>query len=199
MRNRFICEVGASLLIVGAITTNAGAQQAAEGQKKTAGAMPAGVTLTEKMPAPGKPRAFEFPKPATKTLPNGLRVFVIPSTEQPAVTVRLVLTEACAVRDPRGLPGVASMTAALLNQGTATRTAPQIAEAMDFVGGSLSASADSDGTYITATVVKKDFALGMELLSDITLHATFAQEELDRQRQQLLSGLRQDNFFAQPV
>ena len=62
------------------------------------------------------------------------------------------------------------MTADMLTQGTATRSAEDIAQAIDFVGGSLSASADEDGTYVTVTVVKKDFALAMDLLSDILLH-----------------------------
>ncbi|MBI3403858.1 MAG: insulinase family protein [Acidobacteria bacterium] len=190
MKSGFKFELGAAILSLALISGTAGAQQATEAPKKATPPAGTGVTLTDKMPAPGAPRPFQFPQAATKTLANGLRVFVIPSTEQPSVTVRLVLTEASAIHDPKGLPGVASMTAALLNQGTATRTAPQIAEAMDFVGGALSASADSDGTYVSATVVKKDFALAMELLADVTLHPAFAQEELDRQRQQLMSSLQ---------
>src|SRR5437899_5857994 len=142
--------------------------------------MPAGV--------PGKP--FHFPKPATKALANGLRVFVVSGSKEPSVTVRLVLTAAGSLHDPAGKPGVAAMTANLLTQGTGKRSAQQIAEAIDFVGGSLSASADHDGAYITVTVVKKDFDLAMELLSDVTLHAEFKSEELERRRQQLLSGLQ---------
>lgn len=169
-------------------TEHAAPAQSAQTQKLEAGA-PA-PKLVPQMPAgaPGKP--YRFPKAATKTLNNGLRVFVLSSTRQPAVTVRLVLTAAGAVHDPPGGPGVAAMTANLLTQGTEKRTAQQIAEAIDFVGGSLSASADSDGSYITVTVVKKHLELAMDLLSDLTLRAAFQKEELERQRQQLLSNLR---------
>lgn len=73
------------------------------------------------------------------------------------------------MEDPAGKPGVANMTADLLTQGTSSRSAQQIAEAIDFVGGSLTASADKDATTLTVTVVKKDFALAMDLLSDILL------------------------------
>ena len=157
-----------------------GVSEAAQAEAKLEPKMPAG--------APGKP--FHFPKPATKALANGLSVFVVSGSKEPSVTVRLVLTAAGSLYDPAGKPGVAAMTANLLTQGTGKRSAQQIAEAIDFVGGSLSASADHDGAYITVTVVKKDFDLAMDLLSDVTLHAEFKSEELERRRQQLLSGLQ---------
>jgi zinc protease len=148
------------------------------------------VKLVPHMPSGAPSKPFQFPKAATKTLPNGLRVFVVSSSEEPAVTVRLVLTAAGTVHDPAGKPGVAAMAANLLAEGTEKRTAQQIAEAIDFVGGSLTAGADSDGTYITATVVKKDFDLAMDLLADVTLHAAFQKEELERRREQALSNLQ---------
>lgn len=159
-------------------------------KKDVSEAAQAEVKLEPQMPAgaPGKP--FHFPKAATKALANGLRVFAVSSSEQPSITVRLVLTAAGSLYDPAGKPGVAAMTANLLTQGTEKRSAHQIAEAIDFVGGSLSASADHDGAYITVTVVKKDFDLAMDLLSDVTLRAAFKSEELERRRQQLLSGLQ---------
>jgi zinc protease len=154
------------------------------------------------MPAGAPPKPFQFPKAATRTLGNGLRVFVIPSRAgpglsqpQPAVTVRLVLAAGGSIHHPAGSntglkAGVAAMTANLLTQGTAKRSAQQIAEAIDSVGGVLSATADSDATYLTATVVKRDLDLAMDLLSDIVEHAAFPDEELERRRQQLLSDLR---------
>ena len=160
-----------------------------EAQKPVAGEIPPGTTLSAQMPGAGVPRPFVFPRAISKTLANGLRVFVVPGGRQPAVTIRLVIPSAGAVRDPREEPGVASMAASMLTQGTATRSAQQIAEAIDFVGGSLSADASSDATSVTATVVKKDFSLAFELLSDIVLHPAFEKAELDRRREQLLSSL----------
>jgi len=141
------------------------------------------------MPAPGAPRTFEFPKAATKTLPNGLRVFVVTDHREPAVAVRLVILSAGSIQDPAGMPGVAGMTAGLLTQGTAKRSAKDIADAIDFVGGTLEAKAGRDATTVTLDVVKKDLGVGMDLLSDVVLHPSFRAEELDRQRQQLLSDL----------
>lgn len=158
--------------------TNAAPQQSSSAQ------------LVPQMPGPAPTKPYHFPNVATKTLANGLRVFVVSSSEMPAVGMQLVLTSAGSVNDPEGKPGVASMVASLLTQGTDKRSAQQIAEAIDFVGGSLTANAGDDGTVITTTVVKKDFDLAMDLLSDVTLRAKFQPEEIERQRQQLLSNIR---------
>ncbi len=156
----------------------------------SAPATQAPAQLVPQMPGAAPAKPYHFPPVASKTLTNGFRAFVVSSPDMPAVTVRLVLTSAGAVNDPEGKPGVAEMAAGLLTQGTARRTAQQIAEAIDFVGGTLSASAGDDSTVVSVTVVKKDFDLAMDLLSDVALNASFQQDELDRQRQQELSNLR---------
>ncbi len=166
-------------------------EQATGGAAQTSGTgiVPPGIQLGAQMPAAAPTRPYAFPKAATRTLQNGVQSFVVADSEQPMVTVRLVLTGAGSINDPAGKPGVANMTADLLTQGTASRSAQQIAEAIDFVGGSLSASADKDGAYLAVTVVKKDFGLAMDLLSDILIRPAFKGEELERRRQQALSNL----------
>jgi zinc protease len=163
--------------------------QEQDARKRGTGTVPPGVKLESQMPAAAPTKPFHFPDAVTKTLANGLRTYVVSSKEEPMVSVRVALTGAGSVNDPAGMPGVANVTADMLTQGTATRSAEDIAQAIDFVGGRLSASADEDGTYITVTVVKKDFALAMDLLSDVLLHPSFKKDELDRRRQQALSDL----------
>lgn len=158
--------------------------------QKASGIVPPGVKLAAQMPAAGAPRPFEFPKAASKTLTNGLRVFVVTDHREPAVAARLVLLSAGSIKDPSSMPGVAQMTAALLTQGTEKRSAREIAETIDFLGGTLQATADRDGTTVTLDVVKKDLGTGMDLMSDVVLHPAFASDELDRQRQQVLSSLQ---------
>jgi zinc protease len=162
---------------------------ASQEPQKASGIVPPGVKLVPEMPPAGAPRTFEFPKAASKTLPNGLRVFVVSDHRVPAVAARLVILSGGSIQDPAGMPGVAGMTAALLTQGTAKRSAREIAETIDFVGGTLEAKAGRDATTVTLDVVKKDLGVGMDLLSDVVLHPVFRAEELDRQRQQLLSDL----------
>ena len=165
------------------------ATTAQENQHGT-GIVPPGVKLTPEMPAGQPTSVFHFPRAATRTLPNGLRVFVVTDHRQPAVAVRLVLMSAGAIHDPAGMSGIAAMTAGMLTQGTATRSAQQFAEAIDFVGGHINAGAGDDATGVSLTVVSRDLEMGTDLLSDAVLHPAFAQEELERQRQQTLSALR---------
>src|SRR5215510_3943661 len=76
-------------------------------------------------PAPPDPAPLakvSFPPYQTRKLSNGLTVYALEHHEQPVVSVRLIIT-AGAANDPVELPGVASMTAALLTEGTKTRTA----------------------------------------------------------------------------
>jgi zinc protease len=153
------------------------------------GVVPPGVKLIPEMPPAAAPRPFEFPHAATKTLPNGLRVFVIADRSEPALAAQLVILSAGSIKDPKDRPGLAQMTANLLTQGTEKRSARDIAEAIDFVGGSLTAAAGKDATTVTLDVVKKDVNIGLDLMSDVVLHAAFKADELERQRQQLLSNL----------
>lgn len=146
--------------------------------------------LVAQMPGAEPSKPYHFPPVATKTLANGLRVFVVSSSSEPGIGVQLLLTSAGSVNDPQGKPGVASITASLLTQGAGKRTAQQIAESIDFVGGSLNATASDDGTIVSSSVVKKDFDLAMDLLSEVTLRPKFANEEIVRQKEQLLSNLR---------
>lgn len=159
------------------------------GQKNGTGVVPPGVKLDSQMPPAGAPREFLFPKAATKTLSNGLRVFVVTDPSEPTVAVQLVILSAGSTKDPKDMPGVAQMTANLLTQGTEKRSARDIAEAIDFIGGSLTAMAGKDSTTVSLDVVKKDINTGFDLMSDVVLHPAFKAEELERQRQQLLSGL----------
>lgn len=169
-----------------------------------------GVKLVEQMPSAAPPRPFAFPTPVSKTLPNGLRVFVVSARARgadvpvdPAVSVELLIRDAGASRDPQDKPGLADFAGSLLRQGTERRTAQEIAAAIDFVGGRLSAGAGRDSTTLGVTVVKKDFELGMDLLSDITLHANFPPEEISRRQQRTLSGFRSryedPNYLASAV
>lgn len=164
--------------------------QAPSQQKAAPPPAASSAQLAPQIPGAAPAKSYKFPPVASRTLANGMRVFVVSSNTMPAITVRMVLTAAGSVNDPKGKPGIAAMTANLITQGTDKRSAQQIAEAIDFVGGSLSANAASDGTVISVTVVKKDFDLAMDLLSDVALHANFQPDELERQRQQLLSGLQ---------
>ena len=168
----------------------AGQQAAASSEQKPSGVIPPGVKLVAQMPEIHPPRPFHFPNAATRTLPNGLRIFVVTDPRLPSAAVRLVMMSAGTIHDPSGMPGVAQMTATMLTQGTATRSAQQFAQAIDSVGGRITASADDDATSASLSIVASQVDFGMGLLSDAVLHPAFSDQELSRQRQQALSGLQ---------
>ena len=144
---------------------------------------------TERPPRPLAAHAVRFPPYEFRTLGNGLQVIAVPHHEEPVVSVRLIV-RAGPAQDPDAKPGVASLAATLLDQGTTTKSAEQIASAIDSIGGVLSTGAGADLTYINAIVMKDSLAFGLDLVSDVVQHPAFAPDEIERQRQQMLSGLR---------
>ena len=144
---------------------------------------------SENPPRPLSMREAKFPPYEVATLGNGMQVVTVLHHEQPAVSVRL-LVRAGAVQSPAGKPGLASMAAALLDQGTTTKSAAQIADEIDYIGGALGTGSGSDQTFVNAIVMKDSFGLAMDLIGDVVRNPVFAQEEIDRQKQQALSGLQ---------
>ena len=143
----------------------------------------------ESPPAPLPATDVQFPPYEIRTLDNGMRVVVVLHHEQPVVSVRL-LVGAGSVNEPVEKAGLANLLASLLDQGTATRSAQEIAETIDTIGGGLGVGAGSDLTFVNAVVMNDSFELVMEIVSDLVRHPAFAPEEIERQRQQLLSGLQ---------
>src|SRR5215831_20375093 len=153
-------------------------------------------------PTPQPLGRVDFPSYEKKVLPNGLTVYALEYHEQPIVAVRLMIT-AGAERDPANLPGVASFTAELLNKGTKTRSATQIAETIDQVGGSLEASANMESTNVTARALTDSINVAFELMNDVVMNPVFSEEELARNQQQsqsnLVANMQDSDFLADAV
>jgi zinc protease len=144
---------------------------------------------SERPPRPLQAREVKFPPYEVRTLANGMRVVVVLHHEQPAVSMRL-LVGAGAAQDPQGKTGVASLTASLLDQGTTTRSAAEIADQIDTIGGALGTGSGNDLTFVNAIAMKDSFGMVMDLLADVVRNPAFAPEEIDRQKQQVTSSLQ---------
>src|SRR5437016_4253389 len=140
-------------------------------------------------PPPSAPRSVQFPKPVEKTLANGLRVVVIRRSQMPLISAQLLIKSGGEV-DPADLSGAADMTASLLTRGTTTRSATQIAEAVDALGGSLNSSASWDASSISTGVMSSRIGPALEILADVARNPSFKPEEIERLRRQALNGLR---------
>lgn len=141
-------------------------------------------------PKPGPPKDVQFPDYFDTTLPNGINVLVIENNKIPAVSVRMVFKDAGSFYDGDKY-GLASLTAEMLTKGTAKRSATEIAEEIDFVGGSINAGSDWDGSYISLSVLKKHLSTGIDILSDVAQNPVFADDELARVKEQRLSSILQ--------
>ncbi|HET7695869.1 MAG TPA: pitrilysin family protein [Vicinamibacterales bacterium] len=144
---------------------------------------------SERPPRPIAAREVKFPPYAVKTLANGLQVIAVSHHEQPAVSVRLIV-RAGAAQDPADKPGVAFLAATLLDQGTTTKTAEQIANAIDSIGGAMGTGAGTDLSFINAVVMKDSLNFALDMVADVAQRPAFAPEEIERQRQQSLSGMQ---------
>ena len=143
----------------------------------------------EAPPAPAAPRSVTIPKPIEKTLKNGLRVIVVESSNMPLVTSVLMVKSGGEI-DPDKLAGIADMTGDLLTKGTKTRTAPEIAEAIEALGGELNAGASWDSSLVTVSVMSSKINAAMEILADVARNPTFKEDEIERLREQNLDNLR---------
>jgi zinc protease len=142
-------------------------------------------------PPPATPRSVQFPKPVEKTLPNGLRVIVIDRPGTPLVTAQLVIKNGGEV-DPPELAGLGNMVADLITKGTEKRSATEIAEAVEALGGSLYSSARWDSTRVGVDVMSSKSGPAVDILADVVRHPKFEEEEIVRLRQQTLDDLTVD-------
>ncbi|MEO8513049.1 MAG: pitrilysin family protein [Ignavibacteria bacterium] len=143
-----------------------------------------------KPPKPGPPKDVQFPDYFDTTLKNGINVLVIENNKIPAVSIRMVFKDAGSYNDGDKY-GLASLTAEMLTKGTSKRSATEIAEEIDFIGGSLNAGSDWDGSYISLSVLKKHLNTGIEILGDVAQNPVFADDELARVKEQRLSSILQ--------
>lgn len=124
-----------------------------------------------------------------KVLTNGLTLIVSERNELPTIHLQ-VLIRAGATADPENLRGLANLTAELLTQGTSRRDAVQISREIESVGGTLSSSAEADYTVLGLTILKKDLALGLSVLSDVLLHPSFPPDEIQRKAAEIRARLK---------
>src|SRR5262249_47578892 len=80
----------------------------------------------------------------------------------------------------------------LLTQGAGRRTAKQLADDIEFVGGSLNASAGAEQMVVSCEVLKKDLALGLELFRDVIVSPAFSADDFKRKQEEALGRVASD-------
>ena len=141
-------------------------------------------------PQPGPPAPLRLPAIQKQKLSNGVPVWIVELHDVPVAQVNLVAFGGTA-NDPPGKYGLASLTAAMLEEGAGTRKALEIADAIDYLGADLGATTSSDAAAVRLHVPVARLADALPIMADVALRPTFPKDELDRQRQQRLTSLLQ--------
>ena len=124
-----------------------------------------------------------------RQLTNGLRVWIVEQHELPVVQMSLVVLTGTDA-DPRGRYGIASLTSALLTQGAGSRSAVDIADALDVLLANLSGSSGVDSSSVRLHTPVARLAEALPLMADVCQRPTFPKHELETLRQQRLVTLR---------
>ena len=124
-----------------------------------------------------------------QVLDNGLVLLIVERHNLPVVKVSLGMN-AGNLMEPEEKAGLSSLVASLLTEGTASRTAEEISESIEFVGGSIGASGGDDYNSASLSVLKKDIDLGFDLLSDVILNPVFPEDKFNKKKERIKGDLK---------
>jgi zinc protease len=141
-------------------------------------------------PKPGPPPRLVLPDIQKQSLSNGLPVWIVEHHEVPLAQVHLVIRSGGAA-DPRGKFGAAALAAAMLDEGAGSRSALELADAIDFLGAELAASSSFDQSRVRLSVPVARLSDALSLMADVVLRPTFPDAEIDRVRKERLTQLLQ--------
>jgi zinc protease len=135
----------------------------------------------------------DAPLPATQkaTLSNGLTVVLSPRSSIPVVRFSLV-TEGGYAADKPALPGVSSMAMAMLDQGTTSRDALQLADQLALLGANLSAFSDLDTAAVQLSVLTEKLDPALDLYADVILNPAFPDSDLARVKKTTIARIQQE-------
>ena len=143
-----------------------------------------------RLPVPGAAPRFHFPAIDRTTLPTGLRVWSVRHESIPVTTIMLLIRRGAA-DDPRGLEGLAALTADMLDEGTGNLSAIEIHEGLARVGAQLDTDIGPDATLLTVTVLSRFVRQALSLLADIVIRPSLRDDDFARVRQLRLHRLMQ--------
>jgi zinc protease len=143
------------------------------------------ATKTEgpKVAAAGEIQKFE--------LSNGLRLLVREDPRLPLVAMGAAFRGGLLAERPQD-NGITHLMAKVLLKGTKTRTAEQIANEIEAVGGSISSESGNNSFGVSVDVMRPDLKLGVDLLSDVLLNATMPEKAIAREKEIQIAAIQQE-------
>ena len=149
-------------------------------------------------PVAQKVPRVELPGIQKTRLKDGLAIWLVEQHELPIVALNLVL-QTGADHDPLDKPGIATMTAEVLDAGTKTMDALQISEKLEFIGASLTVRSNFDGTFVNLVTLTKHFDEAIGVFADVVAQPTFPLKEFERLKKQRLTALLQQRDRAATI
>jgi len=150
------------------------------------------------LPAAGPDPKFTLPAIEKTKLSNGLNVWTVRQTELPIVSMNLVVN-AGGILDSAAKSGVALMTSSLLNQGTKTRSAVEIANSLQSIGASVNPGASWDASSVSLQTLTKNLDPALDIFADVVVNPEFPSNELETQRRRALVNFLQRKTNATAV
>jgi zinc protease len=126
---------------------------------------------------------------AQRKLANGAPLVTLPDHKVPLATVRVSFLGGM-LRENGASNGIGTLTTRLLDKGTPTRTAEQIASQVESLGASIDKLFGSNSLSLGIEVLAADLPAAIELLADITLNPTFPEDEIEKERTKQLSDIK---------
>ena len=149
-----------------------------------------------KLPVPGAPAEAKFPDLERATLSNGLKVVLARRPSIPQVRFDLLLDAGFAA-DQSAIPGTASLTLAMMDEGTTQRNAIQISDQLAQLGANLSTGSRLDVSTVSLEALKENLEPSLGVYADVILHPSFPRADFERLRKQRLAQIQQEK--ADPV
>jgi zinc protease len=142
-------------------------------------------------PKAGPTPATRVPTWTRTTLPNGAQLVVVEKHDLPLVSFNVNFVGGSNNYEPADKLGVASFTAQMLSEGTATKTGEQLADAQQLLGTQIGAGVGGESGSIGFTALKDKLEPALALLTDMLEHPSFPADALERIRGRTLVGLQQ--------
>ena len=145
---------------------------------------------TAKLPKPGPQPKLSLPPIEKTELANGLEIWMVEQKELPIVSMNLVLKTGSS-NEPDAKVGVSTFMSQLLEEGTKTRTAADIANQLQSLGANINTGSGWDSTNVTLQTLTKNLDQALEIYSDVIQNPAFPAKELESRKTRSLIGLRQ--------
>jgi len=158
----------------------------------------AGTILKGKAPVNKEILKVTLPRPQEADLSNGVHLIVLEDHRAPIITLQMIIDGAGGYYDPPSAPGLAGFTAALMREGTTTRTSEQISEQLDRLAATVGAGAAISSPFATVTGsgLSTNLDTVLPLMADVLMHPSFSDAEIQRYKTRTRGALMQNR--AQP-